>query len=75
MKITRLETIVVGDGPDIDPNLGGVEPLAIIRVHTDDGLVGLSEAFRVPPGAVQATVGDAGTHFGQLLSGEELTHP
>lgn len=75
MKITRLETLVVGDGPEIDPNLGGVEPLAIIRVHTDEGLVGLSEAFRVPPGAVQATVGDVGTHFGRLLIGQELTHP
>jgi L-alanine-DL-glutamate epimerase-like enolase superfamily enzyme len=75
LKITRLETLVVGDGPDIDPNLGGVEPLAIIRVHTDRGLVGLSEAFRVPPGAVQATVGDASTHFGRLLIGQELSHP
>lgn len=75
MKITRLETLIVGDGPDIDPNLGGVEPLAIIRVHTDVGLIGLSEAFRVPPGAVQASVGDAGSHFGRLLIGEELTHP
>lgn len=75
MKITHLETLVVGDGPDIDPNLGGVEPLAIIRVHTDEGLVGLSEAFRVPPGAVVATVGDDTTHFGRLLIGQELTHP
>lgn len=75
MKITRLETIVVGDGPDVDPNLGGVEPLAIIRVHTDDGLIGTSEAFRVPPGAVQATVGDVGTYFGRLLIGQEVTHP
>ena len=75
MKITRLETIVVGDGADIDPNLGGIEPLAIIRIHTDTGLIGISEAFRVPPGAVQATVGDAGTHFGRLLIGQELTHP
>ncbi len=75
MKIIRLETIVVGDGPDIDPNLGGVEPLAIIRVHTDGGLIGTSEAFRVPPGAVQATVGDVATHFGKLLIGQELTHP
>lgn len=75
MKITQLETIVVGDGADVDPNLGGVEPLAIIRVHTDCGLTGVSEAFRVPPGAVQATVGDARTHFGRLLLGQELTHP
>lgn len=75
MKIIRLETIVVGDGPDIDPNLGGVEPLALIRVHTDTGLIGLSEAFRVPPGAVQATVGGPDTHFGRLLLNQEVTHP
>ena len=75
MKITRLETIIVGDGVEVDPNLGGVEPLAIIRVHTDDGFVGTSEAFRVPPQAVVATVGDSETHFGRLLLGQELTHP
>lgn len=75
MKITRLETIVVGDGMDIDPNLGGVEPLAILLVHTDSGLVGVSEAFRVPPQAVIGTVGDENTFFGRLLIGQELTHP
>lgn len=75
MKITRLETIIVGDGINIDPNLGGVEPLAIIRVHSDEGLIGVSEAFRVPPQAVAATVGDRNTHFGRLLLGQELTHP
>ena len=74
-KITRLETFVIGDGPDIDPDQGGVEPLACLRVHTDDGLVGFSEVFRVPPGVVQATVGGADTHFGRLLIGQEITHP
>lgn len=29
----------------------------------------------MPPGAVQATVGDKSTHFGRLLIGEELSHP
>jgi len=52
-----------------------VEPLAIIRVHTDVNLVGLSEVFRVPPGVVKATVGDARTHFGRLLIGQEISHP
>lgn len=75
MKIDRLETFVIGDGPEIDPDKGGVEPLACIRVHTSDGLTGLSEVFRVPPGVVQATVGGPETHFGKLLLGEELTHP
>ncbi|MDP1796031.1 MAG: mandelate racemase/muconate lactonizing enzyme family protein [Planctomycetaceae bacterium] len=75
LKITRLETFVIGDGPGIDPDKGGVEPLACLCVHTDDGLVGLSEVFRVPPGVVQATVGGPDTHFGRLLIGQEITHP
>ena len=75
MKITRLETFVIGDGPKIDPDKGAVEPMACIRVHTDDGLIGLTEVFRVPPGVVQAVVGDADSHFGRLLIGQEVTHP
>jgi len=75
MKIARLETFVLGDGPEIDPDKGGVEPLACIRIHTDNDLTGLSEVFRVPPGVVQATVGGPATHFGKLLIGEELKHP
>ncbi len=75
LKITRLETFVIGDGPGVDPDQGGIEPLACLRVHTSDGLVGLSEVFRVPPGVVQATVGGPETHFGRLLIGQEITHP
>jgi len=75
MKIVRLETFVIGDGPQIDPDQGGVEPLACIRVHTNDGLSGLSEVFRVPPGVVQATVGGPDTYFGRLFIGQEITHP
>lgn len=75
MQISRLEVFVIGDGPEIDPDKGGVEPLACIRVHTDGGLTGLSEVFRVPPGVVQATVGGPQTHFGRLLLGQEITHP
>jgi L-alanine-DL-glutamate epimerase-like enolase superfamily enzyme len=75
MKITGLEVFVIGDGPEIDPDKGGVEPLACLRVHTDEGLSGLAEVFRVPPGVVQATVGGPATHFGRLLLGKELTHP
>lgn len=74
-QIIRLETLVIGDGPSIDPDKGGVEPLACIRVHTNEGLVGFSEVFRVPPGVVQATVGGPQTHFGRLLLGQELSHP
>jgi L-alanine-DL-glutamate epimerase-like enolase superfamily enzyme len=75
MKITRLETFVIADGADIDPDMGGIEPIALVCVHTDAGLVGLTEVFRVPPGVVTATVGDEDTHFGKLLIGQEITHP
>jgi L-alanine-DL-glutamate epimerase-like enolase superfamily enzyme len=75
LKITRLETFVIGDGTEINPDQGGVEPLACLRVHTDEGLLGFSEVFRVPPGVVQATVGGLDTHFGRLLIGQEITHP
>ncbi len=75
LKIARLETFVIGDGPEIDPDKGAIEPLACLRIHTDDGLVGLSEVFRVPPGVVQATVGGIETLFGRLLVGQEITHP
>lgn len=75
MTITELEVFTIGDGPDIDPDKGGVEPLACVRVHTSDGLTGLAEVFRVPPGVVHATVGDATTHFGRRLIGQAITHP
>lgn len=75
MKITRLETFVIGDGPTVDPDKGGIEPLACLRVRTDEGITGLSEVFRVPPGVVQATVGGPETLFGRLLIGQEVSHP
>ncbi len=75
LKISRLETLVIGDGPNIDPDKGGVEPLACVRVHTNDGPTGFSEVFRVPPGVVAATVAGPDSHFGKLLIGQEVTHP
>jgi L-alanine-DL-glutamate epimerase-like enolase superfamily enzyme len=75
MKITRLDTFVIGDGPDVDPDQGAVEPLACVRVHADDGPAGLAEVFRVPPGVVRATVGGPDTLYGKLLLGQEITHP
>jgi L-alanine-DL-glutamate epimerase-like enolase superfamily enzyme len=76
MKIERLETFVIGDDPSLDPNTtGAIEPMACIRLITDDGIGGLAEVFRVPPGVVASTVGDAQSYFGKLLVGEEITHP
>lgn len=74
LVVESLETFVIGDGPRIDPDQGGVEPLACLRIRAG-GLCGLSEVFRVPPGVVQATVGGPETLFGRLLLGQTLTHP
>lgn len=74
-RITGFDVSVIGDGPPVDPDKGGVEPLAIIQVRTDAGLTGLSEVFRVPPGVVRDTVGGPDSYFGRLLLGQELTHP
>ena len=45
MKITGCEIAIIGDGREIDPDLGGVEPLPILTVHTDEGITGLGETF------------------------------
>lgn len=68
-KIVRLETLVIGDGPEVAPDQNGVEPLACLRVTTDDGCVGLSEVFHVPPGVVRATVGGLETFFRSTAAG------
>jgi L-alanine-DL-glutamate epimerase-like enolase superfamily enzyme len=76
MKISRLEVFIIGEDPRLDPNkTGAIEPMACIRVHTEGGLSGLSEVFRVPPAVVIATVGDDQSYFGRLLIGQEITHP
>lgn len=75
MKIESVEVFVIGDGPQVDPDKGGIEPLACLRVRAGDGLSGLSEVFRVPPGVVEATVGSRETLFGRLLIGQDLSHP
>ena len=48
MKFTAIEIFVIGDGKDVDPDRGGVEPLPFVRVRNDEGLIGLPEMFRVP---------------------------
>jgi galactonate dehydratase len=55
MKITRLETIWIDEQPNT----------MWLRVHTDDGLVGLGETYYVPR-AVSAVVHDV---FANLLLG------
>ncbi|MCA0455873.1 MAG: mandelate racemase/muconate lactonizing enzyme family protein [Chloroflexi bacterium] len=55
MKITRLETIWIDDQPNT----------TWVRVHTDDGLIGLGETFYVPR-AIAAMVHDV---FANVLLG------
>ena len=55
MKITRIETIWLDDQPNT----------TWVRIHTDDGLIGLGETFYVPR-AVSAVVHDV---FANLLLG------
>lgn len=57
MKITRIETIRVGEFPD----------LIWVQIHTDGGIVGLGETWYAASG-VQALVHD---HFGPLLIGQD----
>jgi len=75
MKITGIKVDVVGDGNDIDPNKGLVEPLGIITIDTDEGLKGFAESFRVPVGVARALMHGKKSLFGEIIIGEEITHP
>ena len=66
---------IVGDGENIDPNKGLIEPLAIISIETDEGIKGISEAFRVPKGVARAVMHGQDSFFGKIIIGEEITHP
>lgn len=82
MKITRLETIPIR--VPIKPELairsgrGGSHsesPFLIVKIHTDDGLVGLGEVSCTPrwSGEDQVTAGHfINTYFAPLLVGESL---
>src|SRR5215212_6659221 len=83
MKITRIETIPVR--VPIKPALairGGrglshsVSPFLLVRIHTDEGIVGLGEASCTPrwSGEDQVTAAHfVNTYFAPLLIGETLT--
>src|SRR4029450_2650240 len=82
MKITRIETIPIR--VPIKPELaiksgrGGshsVSPFLIVKIHTDDGLIGLGEVSCPPRGSGgdQGTAANfINTYFGPLLVGETL---
>jgi L-alanine-DL-glutamate epimerase-like enolase superfamily enzyme len=83
MKITRIETIPVR--VPIKPALairGGrglshsVSPFLLVRIHTDEGIVGVGEASCTPrwSGEDQVTAAHfVNTYFAPLLVGETLT--
>ena len=75
MKICRTEISVIGDGKYIDPDLGGIEPLPILKVHTDEGITGISEMFRVPPGVARSALIGKDSFFGSTFLGIEINHP
>ena len=77
MKITRTEVFVLGDPPLGEGPTDGsrIDGLAFVRVHTDEGLTGLSEIFCVPPGVARAVLDGPESLFGRLLVGEDPIHP
>ena len=74
MKIVKCDIEVIGDGPNIDPDKGGIEPLPILSVHTDEGITGFSEMFRVPAGVARAALVGPNAFFSAII-GAELIHP
>jgi L-alanine-DL-glutamate epimerase-like enolase superfamily enzyme len=76
MKITRTEIFVLGDRESpTDLDESRVDGLAFVRIHTDEGITGLSEIFAVPPAVTQAVLDGPESLFGRLLLGEDPIHP
>lgn len=75
MRITASEIVVIGDGRQVDPDHGGIEPLPLLKVSTDEGITGLSELFRVPPGVARSALAGPDSFFGHDIIGAELVHP
>ncbi|MFH1569255.1 MAG: mandelate racemase/muconate lactonizing enzyme family protein [Gemmatimonadota bacterium] len=76
MRITRSEVFVLGDR-EAPGQLDGsrIDGLAFVRIHTDEGITGLSEIFAVPPGVARAVLDGPDSLFGRLLQGEDPIHP
>jgi L-alanine-DL-glutamate epimerase-like enolase superfamily enzyme len=75
MKITDIKIDIIGDGVHVNPDRGGVEPLALVRIYTDQGIVGMAESFRVPPGVARAVMHGKDSFYGKVIIGETITHP
>ena len=75
MKITKTEVMVLGDPQPSERVEHRIAGLAILRIHTDEGLVGLSEVFAVPPGVVREVLHGPDSLFGAQLVGEDPFPP
>ncbi|HEY3109471.1 MAG TPA: mandelate racemase/muconate lactonizing enzyme family protein [Chloroflexota bacterium] len=77
MKISRSEVFVLGDPEPPEERLadGRIDSLAFLRVHTDEGLTGLSEIFSVPPGVARAVLDGPESFFGRQLVGQDPITP
>lgn len=76
MKITRTEVYILGDRePPNQLDGSRIDGLAFVRIHTDEGITGLSEIFAVPPGVARAVLDGPESLFGGLLLGEDPVHP
>ena len=86
MKITSTEIFVLADPPPSAdeatyqlPSPGAWPPrireLACLRIHTDEGVTGLSEIFSVPAGVAKAVLHGPDSHLGRHLLGEDPVPP
>ena len=75
MQITKTEIFVLGDPDAGDSDLGTIQGLAFLRIHTDEGITGLSEIFAVPPGVARGVLDGPDSLFGHLLVGEDPLLP
>jgi L-alanine-DL-glutamate epimerase-like enolase superfamily enzyme len=48
MKITDIETVILRMPEPVLPNGDNLQDMLIIRIHTDEGLVGIGEAHTSP---------------------------
>jgi L-alanine-DL-glutamate epimerase-like enolase superfamily enzyme len=75
MRITSVEVFVLGDPRPLASPEAGIAALAFVRIHTDEGISGISEVFSVPPGVVTAVLDGPDSFFGRLLVGEDPVTP
>lgn len=75
MKITDIEVFALGDPRPYADDGTVVQSLAFVRIHTDEGISGLSEIFAVPLGVAKAVLNGPDSLLGRQLIGRELAHP